>query len=892
MMKSGDRPAFSRDDVSGLFSALDDAEPAVSVAALRALMRLQLEPQVTSELRPYCAAVEQYVYTWSTWLPDTVERARIDALLSMAPETQRGLARTIAADARSPIIQRFALLALDDSSPQLHTVLTGAEQLSAEVERLGADAVPEVGEIFDAYKVFLPRASAFWFSWVDSQRGEYDPAHGLPSWFPLEQGSLAATRQLEWIASRAGLDRLVLGLRDPLQRGSAGERFAASHLIEWARRAEAKTSFPRFGGGAGPADVLPRINAEAVYKKFSARDLPVAQFRPPLPQTETAAASGAEGERRINVWISDPADPGYRPELGTDCVVSFRVGAPVEASLATGAETKVDDAEIPEAGLATRWTIAPHHASLGSIEATSTIAPSGFAVFDLQIPRRGESPTLSLRVTATNADASLTILIEVGDKRWRELEVPLDGSGKATRDIAAAPLADARLATSHEWTTPPGEVGLNVIFPATALVTGKVNDQRVNGGGTVDIVTDKALLNGPVDDVRKAVDDFRKATQWTAYLNDIDEGTLRQKLTAFKPQYEWSEFDDLADDAHRETWNAASTSAELHDLAFYGRRLYDTLFPLGKPGRAMLDSLLPGHRINIAWLPNSMAGWVRVPWDLLYVGDVSPGVPVEASSFWGLRHRIEYTSYEPTGAASSRLGAPSEASCTSLLFFGNSAKEPATAEAAWQRTMWQSLGGVAKPVVVPQSTGAAAKQEVVRALIEPERTPGPAADPVAVLYLFCHYGTDTDGKSILRFGLNSADPNDVIREPELGTAAIASRPLVFANACATSGTGVYSASKIAKSFFDRGCRAYIGSECMVPVAMASRFAMIFFYFLLREVDPSRAPISAGEALTQARLFLWCHYRNVGGLLYSYLNQYDLYLASAQELAGLRKGWPP
>jgi hypothetical protein len=112
---------------------------------------------------------------------------------------------------------------------------------------------------------------------------------------------------------------------------------------------------------------------------------------------------------------------------------------------------------------------------------------------------------------------------------------------------------------------------------------------------------------------------------------------------------------------------------------------------------------------------------------------------------------------------------------------------------------------------------------------------------------------------------------------------------VFANACATSGTDVYSASVIAKSFFDRGCRAYIGSECMVPVEMASRFAVVFFHFLLREVDPAKAPISAGEALVQARLFLWCHYRNIGGLLYSYLNQYDLYLASPQELSALRTG---
>ena len=43
--------------------------------------------------------------------------------------------------------------------------------------------------------------------------------------------------------------------------------------------------------------------------------------------------------------------------------------------------------------------------------------------------------------------------------------------------------------------------------------------------------------------------------------------------------------------------------------------------------------------------------------------------------------------------------------------------------------------------------------------------------------------------------------------------------------------------------------------------------------------------AAGEATTQARRFLWSNYRNVGGLLYSYVNQYKLYLADDSELRG-------
>jgi hypothetical protein len=46
-------------------------------------------------------------------------------------------------------------------------------------------------------------------------------------------------------------------------------------------------------------------------------------------------------------------------------------------------------------------------------------------------------------------------------------------------------------------------------------------------------------------------------------------------------------------------------------------------------------------------------------------------------------------------------------------------------------------------------------------------------------------------------------------------------------------------------------------------------------------------MAAGEAVTQARLFLWTHYRNIGGLFYSHVNQYDLFLAREDEVRALR-----
>ena len=67
----------------------------------------------------------------------------------------------------------------------------------------------------------------------------------------------------------------------------------------------------------------------------------------------------------------------------------------------------------------------------------------------------------------------------------------------------------------------------------------------------------------------------------------------------------------------------------------------------------------------------------------------------------------------------------------------------------------------------------------------------------------------------------------------------------------------------------------------MPIKLASRFASVFFHFFYRVVDPK--PIAAGEAVSQTRLFLWSHYRNIGGILYTYIDQFNLYMATDDEI---------
>jgi hypothetical protein len=70
----------------------------------------------------------------------------------------------------------------------------------------------------------------------------------------------------------------------------------------------------------------------------------------------------------------------------------------------------------------------------------------------------------------------------------------------------------------------------------------------------------------------------------------------------------------------------------------------------------------------------------------------------------------------------------------------------------------------------------------------------------------------------------------------------------------------------------------------VPIVLASRVATTFLRFFYRDVDEQ--PMAAGEAMALTRRFLWDEYRNLGGLFYSYVNLYELYLADEQEVATL------
>ena len=692
---------------------------------------------------------------------------------------------------------------------------------------------------------------------------------------PLEESSLMGT-------PGAGTSS-IMSYQIPGEIAKNGQAIIGGTDITDSDYARASFIYPkvRRGRSGPPAD---RSSAEGGPRKPR-------QTMPPEPRDLT---SPPPPDRRISFWISEREKAPQRPlDLGQTYMGNFRVGDPVAASMIRGTGAIIPDSDIPEAGLLTHWALIPAKLELEAIDDSVTVKRGGehdpgdhTAAFDLLIPPSADSRTVRVRVRPLAADAALTVLIYAREKLYREIRIRFLVGDKAqgastpaasaiAKDVSLATLAQVNVGTMHEWTTPPGVITLVVVAPGTAMAFGNAGATIFPPGEKVFMVTDKAALTNPLEALRKATENFRAKA--TSYLNDIDPAEMLDRLNRFRPQYNWSSLVDYADRSHCNSWNQTATLPELHNLAFYGRKLYNSLFPTGKPVRAWLDALPPGQRIDIVWRPDSGAGWMpHVPWELLYCGDADPGAPVDATRFWGLRYRIGYTAYDPYSPSMS-LGRPEESWCSSLLFFGDSSKEPATAEAKWQKQIWTSLG---KQWVVPNGAGPTPKSEIVRELTNPSQT------PVGVLYLFCHYGLNAANLPVLRFGLDSSDPNDVLTETEFGTAEFPSCPLVFANACSTGTASVYAVNDLEKSFFDRHCRAYIGTESKVPVQMASRFAAIFFRFLFRIVDPQ--PMAAGESMVQARLFMWCHYKNIGALLYSYVNQYDLYMASDAEISQLQK----
>ena len=133
------------------------------------------------------------------------------------------------------------------------------------------------------------------------------------------------------------------------------------------------------------------------------------------------------------------------------------------------------------------------------------------------------------------------------------------------------------------------------------------------------------------------------------------------------------------------------------------------------------------------------------------------------------------------------------------------------------------------------------KDQLVELLSKPGRMP-PAA-----FYLFCHCAVGNGNKTVLRSG-NTNDDEDNLRPVDWGTSSFTNQPIVFINACTSASSDPYLANELEETFFDQGCRAYLGTQIKVPIRLASRFAKIFYSYFYRTMDKQMRPVAAGEAV--------------------------------------------
>ncbi len=697
---------------------------------------------------------------------------------------------------------------------------------------------------------------------------------------------------------------------EPSRPGKKRKAGSGQLKIDWDK---IDLTLSQLGASKDKADPTPTEKREGTAK-IAADSTAAAAGKAPEPITPaqqpakaeaqpTAVEPTQETERRIGIWIGEadkPANRGLR--IGQSYLLNFKVGAPVEGSLAEGEDTVVPPSDVPPGGLPTIWRVVAHDVELTAVGADTTAKATPIedgtlcwsAQFDLLIPETGDSLVRQLNIKPLKADPRIDVIVMARGETYRQFKIALSASenpdvsqtnpSTIVSEQVFAPAMQVGVKFLHEWTTPSGRLDIKIIEGPRAWATGYVNGNDIFEPSCPWGM--QAQVDGPLKNVRDAAEALR--TKLQKHFDNIDADDLAARLSRWpasnKPPY-WPAGPIEADQAHQDAWKEMAVSAELRLLAFHGRSLFDVFFPKTSKLRSLMEQLSPGTRLDIAWVAESGAGFVsHVPWGFMFLGDVpAEGQPIDPLKFLGMRCRVAYTCYQ-VPSSSRALGALKATHRAHFLYWGAGEKDATANEARWQRDLFKSWDN---QIFVPNQgaqaamPGAAAptyRAELLKLLSKPEPS------PTSLLYLFCQSDTETNNAPVLRFG-ETNDPGNLVQQMDFGTTALTDRPLIFANACGTASADTYQANLLEKTFFDRDCRAFLGTEIKVPIVLASRFAAIFFHFLYRKLDP--APIAAGEAAAQTRLFLWTQYCNLGGLFYCYINQYDLYVADTKEIEELR-----
>jgi hypothetical protein len=667
--------------------------------------------------------------------------------------------------------------------------------------------------------------------------------------------------EIAWIVSRAALERIESELR-PFLDSDGRVRDLAVQLIKDAAICKDIEETPQFGGALDNF-----LRSRPLIEKWLKRHKESREI--------TVTGHALDGAAVLHFKEGET----YR--------LRFRVGPPAAENLASG-DTVVED--VPKGGLQTRWVVTSTDVEfvpqLSSIK-VQKIGSTWLAEFDLLIPERGSSMTGEIAVLRGSKPGNLLVTIyavSTADELevYREVSVSLSDQPYVEGDETCKAPQHTHRKPIHEWTTPREHIQV-AIFREAAFITTKRKRVYLENHEFFDrwTVTDNQI-SGAIKNVRDCLEKLRELQD--TYLNDLNHGDIAARLAAaggaWKPDSNevngWHPLPDQSDKKHETAFKQVQQTVEWRALAVAGYDLFNRCFPQEQELklRAVLERLKPGSRIDFHWTKQSGPGWVsHVPWSLMYVEpvDVTGQTPADPEKFLGLRFRIASCSWLVNKGLLG-LGDPDKTNSMHLLYWGNKPDDEVAVEAQWQADEYKKRK---QSRLLPNPALPDLKKQIIIAL----DAPGPS--PVGVLYFYCHCSVGDGNQPCLRFGNTS---EDTLGRADLSQKSIPDAPLVFANACTTAQADPHMTSELEQSFFERGVRAFIGTETKVPGRLASKFAWLFFQFFYRQVDPD--PIAAGEALTQARVFLWTQYKNVGGLFYSITNEYDLYLASGQEVSSL------
>lgn len=596
--------------------------------------------------------------------------------------------------------------------------------------------------------------------------------------------------------------------------------------------------------------------------------------------------------KNISAWIDGKNQAGRNVPLlvGQRYTLNFKVGLPERNSLFDNQIAKLYETDIPEAGLDTEWVVLSRSVSLSQLDPEVDIKVNQTiegmlwkAKFSLHVPRYGESKIVKVGVSAlARAEAGLEVLIFVRGALYRRFDVELDVAGRArvlwlnarrgyskpttkiNDEAIEGPATQIGFKPRNGLGSLPGEVTIAVLKGGGSFVhesRNSVEGFRDEAGWYASV----ADVGGRMENLREAAEEFRG--QCDKYLNDIDREDLLRRMSNN------THLTGAPDEDHIGVWDQVARSKEMRELAFHGYALYQAFFPPQTELRRLIDEYDFGWRVNIKWSHNTQERLPHVPWGLMYRHPPpDPGQPVDPFNFLGLRFRISYTAHTENNPRFFGLGDPANTFRANCMYWGGGEDDLVRSEARWQQQVW---GQWPNQIFVPSADPTEqTREELLLMLASPSPTPMP------FLYIFCQSEVGQGNKPVLRFGPGDRD-GEKVKYSDLSVTPLTEQPLVFMNACLSSAGGPHTANELERMFFERGCSAYIGTETYMPIQLASRFATIFENYFYRRLDD--APIPAGEAVFQARQFLWRHYRNIGGLLYCYINKYDLFMATNEEL---------